>query len=141
MYGIMRSMIGVTNLIFSVSMLLLTIRFWDRLYIVLKIILIIAISLFTVIQPVMIYMGARKQVKTVPNDMEIHLDDEGLHIISSKEKSKVKWKDVKGITKVLDMIIIYSTEVHGFIISKRMLGSEKEDFYDYAIGKFKEHRK
>lgn len=137
MYGIMNSKIGVTNIIFSLFMLFLALLYWSRLNMIFKIILLIAISLFTIIQPAIIYMGARRQVNEVPDDMRISFSDQGICISSSKGKDWVKWKDVKGISRVLDMTIIYSTEIHGFIISDRTLGSERKSFYQYVENKYK----
>lgn len=137
MYGIFTSMIGVVNGIFAVSMILLTFRFWNKVNVVLKIILIIAISLFTIIQPIMVYLGARKQVKTVPAGMKLNIDKEGVNILTPKESSMIKWKQVKGVTKKLDMVILYTTEEHGFIISNRLLKGKMEEFYNYVVSSIK----
>lgn len=137
MYGTYGSMVGVSNIIFTVAMVLLAGKFWSDANSFMKILLIIAISLFTVIQPIAVYIRAKRQVATVPQDMEFSLDDKGIHIKTSNKNSDLKWSTIKGVTKKPSMIIIFTTKKHGFIISNKMLGKEKEDFYNYVVSKIK----
>src|SRR5699024_8868713 len=137
MHGIFSSMAGVTNIILTVAMLLLARKFWVDINIMLKIILIIAICLFPVIQPILIYRGAKKQVSSISSDMEIGFNDQGVHITTPKKKSKIKWSSIKGVTKKADMVIVYITEKEGYIISDRLLGGEKEGYYNYIVSRIK----
>jgi len=80
MYSTYGSMVGGCNIIFTVAMLLVTTKFWGDVNIFMKILLLIVICLFTVIQPAVVYMRAKKQVRAVPHDMEIGFDDNGIHV-------------------------------------------------------------
>lgn len=137
MYGTYGSMIGVSNIIFAIAMLLLTIRFWSNVNIFVKVLLIIAINLFVIIQPIAVYYRAKKQVSIIPQDMEISFDDKGVHVATASQNSDIKWNSVKGIMKKPNMIVIYTTTKHGFIITNNMLETDKEDFYKYLISKTK----
>lgn len=135
MYQIYGSMVGVCNIIFTIAMLLLTIKFWEDVNIFIKILLIIAICLFTVIQPTVIYMRAKRQIATVTQDIEIGFDDKGIHVKTKNHNSDLKWNKIKGISKKPTMIIIFSTTKHGFILTNKVLGKQKAAFYDYVVSK------
>jgi len=135
MLGTYGSIVGASNIIFTAAMLLLAGRFWREANILMKILLVIGISLFTVIQPAAVYMRAKRQIATVPKDMELGFDDNGIHAITSKQNLDLKWSSIKGITRKTSMIIILTTNKHGFIITNDMLGTEKEGFYRYLVSK------
>jgi len=135
MYSIYGSMVGVCNIIFTVAMLLVSIRFWEDVNGIIKIILIIAICLFTVIQPAVVYKRAKKQVGAVPRDMEIGFDDNGIHVKTQNQSSNLKWNTIKGLSKKPSLIVIFSTTKHGFVLTNKVLGKQKKDFYDYVVSK------
>lgn len=137
MYGTYSSIVGVCNLIFTIAMLLLTIRFWGTVNIFAKMLLLIGICLFTVIQPAVVYMRAKRQVAAIPNNMEIGFDDNGLHIKTEKEISDLEWNRIKGLSKKPSMIVILLADQRGFVLTNKMLGKQKEAFYSYAASKIK----
>jgi len=134
-YSIYGSMVGVCNTIFTIAMVLLTGKFWGEVNIFIKILLILGICLFTVIQPAVVYMRAKKQVSLIPQDMEISFDDYGVHVKTPNQTSDLKWKTIKGISKKPGMIIIFSTAKHGFVLTNKVLGKQKEAFYEYVNSK------
>ncbi|WP_089282248.1 YcxB family protein [Anaerovirgula multivorans] len=135
MYGIYGSMVGVCNIIFTVAMLLLTAKFWGYVNSFMRMLLIIGICLFTVIQPAVVYMRGKRQVAAIPHDMEIGFDDNGIHVKTEKQSSDLKWNTIKGVSKKPSMIVIFSTDKHGFILTNRVLGKQKEAFHDYVFSK------
>lgn len=135
MYGTYGSMVGVCNIIFTVAMLLLTGKFWGDVSSFIKILFIMAICLFTVIQPAVVYMRGKRQVATVPQDMEIGFDDNGIHVKTENQNSDLKWNSIKGVSKKPSMIVIFTTTKHGFILTNKMLGKQKKAFYDYVVSK------
>lgn len=135
MYYIYGSIVGVCNIIFTVAILLLTVKFWDDVSYLVRAFLIIACCLFTVIQPIGIYIRSKKQVATIPKDMEIGFDDYGIHVHTKSQSSDLKWNTIKRISKKPNMIIIFSTTTHGFVLTNRVLGEQKEKFYNYIVSK------
>lgn len=135
MYSIYGTMVGVCNIIFTVAMLLLTAKFWGAVNIFMKVLLILAICLFTVIQPAVVYIRAKKQIAAVPQDMEIGFDDHGVHVKTQNQTSDLKWKTIKGISKKPSMVVIFSTTKHGFVLTNKVLGKQKEAFYNYVLSK------
>ncbi|HZK26661.1 MAG TPA: YcxB family protein [Thermoclostridium sp.] len=136
MYGIYGSILGTTNIIFTVAMILLSIRFFSGAHIVLKYLMVIAIILFPIIQPLVVYLRAKKQAKGLPKE-EVHLtvDDQGIHIISGFKKEDIQWSDVRGLTKKPTLLVIYTSSQHGYVLSNKVLGEQKDDFYKYICSK------
>ena len=135
MCGVYSSIIGILNIIFTVAMLFITKAFWGDVNSFIKIIFIVGIGLFTVIQPAAIYIRAKRQVNAIPHDLQICFNDDGIHIKSKKQNSKLKWNVIKGISKKPGIIVIYTITKHGYILTDKVLGKQKEDFYSYVVSK------
>lgn len=135
MYNMYRSMIGTCNIVFSVAMVLLTIRFWNETNIFLRLLMIFACCIFTIIQPIAVYFKSKKQEESLPKNMTIKFDDSGVHVRSDKAKSDIQWKNIKSVVRKLNMIIVFSTTTHGFILTNNMIGLEVDSFYDFLISK------
>lgn len=131
MYGLYHSMIGICNLVFSFSMIILTVTFWGSAEGMVRGLLVIGISLFTVLQPLAIYSRARKQCATMPQNMEMTCDMEGLHICCEQKVSHLKWACVRGFLKRPNLFILLSSKSEGYMIPYRVLGEEKERFQDF----------
>ena len=137
--GIYSSMIGASNIIFTVAVLLLTTKLWGEVNNLVKILLILGIFLFPIIQPVAIYIRAKRQVEAIPHDLEIAFNDSGMHFISQQQSSRLKWNEITGVTKRSNMVVIYTKYKHGYIFPNKVLGKEKDDFYRYIVSKI--HRR
>lgn len=135
MYGTYGSIIGVSNIIFTISMIALSIKFWNQVNILFKILLIIGVLLFIIIQPMAVYIKSKKQVKSFPKDMTINFNDKGIYIRDSNQDLEFKWKDIREVVNKPSMIIIFTKTKHGFIVTDEMVGDKKEDFYKYLIEK------
>lgn len=135
--SIYSSMLGLCNVIFTIAMILLTMKFWGTVNVGVKILLIFAISLFTIFQPIIVYYRAKKQVAMVPRDIEIGFDDRGVHVKIENQTSDLTWNQIKGVSKKPRLIVVLSTSTHGFILTNKVLGQQKEEFYTYVISKIK----
>lgn len=134
MYSIYGSMVGMCNIIFTVSMLLLTAKFWGNMNGPVRLLLVLASCLFLIIEPIGIYYRAKKQA-SAKEQMEIAFDDRGVHVKAQDQSSDLKWNAIKGISKKPTMMIIFSTHTHGFVMPNKVLGTQKEAFYEYIVSK------
>ncbi len=131
MYGIYGSMLGTVNLIFTVAMILLTLKFWQTVNIPLKVVLLVGVSLFTIIQPLLIYSRTKKQTELNPEEVTIGLDEDGLHIEVGDKNSYIPWKSVKGLSKKPTMLVIYSEANQGYILSNKILADDRKEVEAY----------
>lgn len=135
MYGIYGALPGTINIVFTVSMVLLSIRFFAGASILLKCLLIVAVSLFTIIQPLILYRRAVKLAKANPGEVELLFDDNGMHIRMGDQREDINWSGVRGITRKPTLLILYSSKQHGFVLSNRVLGPQREPFYAEVVAR------
>lgn len=135
LYYIYGSMIGMCNIIFTVAMVLLTIKMWSGASMLIRTVLLLACSAFPVIQPLSLYQRARKQEAGQKENMQISFDEKGIHISADTERADVVWNSVKKVSRKPGMMIIFSDTTHGYIITDRMLGVQKKEFYAFVLNK------
>lgn len=131
MHNIYHSMVGLCNIIFAVAIILLTGKFWDTMGSFLRSVLVLFCVLYPIIQPVMIYMRASQQVKSLPQDMIIEIDETGLHITADSQKAHMPWNRVRGVIKHYGMIIIAVDGGRGYILTDRVLGTQKDTLLEF----------
>lgn len=66
------------------------------------------------------------------------MDDKNLYIRVGEESSTIPWSNVKKISRKPSMIVIFSDHFHGFLFTNRVLGRDREEFYQFVISKVKE---
>lgn len=137
MYYTYGSMVGVCNIIFTFAVLALMVSRWSVSGTGFRALLIFGVCLFTVIQPLLVYLRARRQAAGITQDTTASFSDEGIHIQVGEKFSDIKWATVKKISKKPTMIIIFSDTTHGFLFTDWVLGAEKEAFYKYITSKIK----
>lgn len=125
------SVAGMCNVVFTVAMILLTVKLWERSGDLVQVLLLFACLLFPVFQPIGIYFRAKAQARTLPEDMELGFDDEGLHVRVGGQKEDIPWKRIR-VVKQPDMIIVFSDAKHGYMLTNRVMGKEKEEFFAFA---------
>lgn len=137
MYQTYHSVAGVCNIVFTVAIILLTAKFWDRAGDMAQVLMLFGCLLFPVVQPLVIYGKARAQVKMLPEDVELLFDDAGLHVTVGADKEDILWKRIR-IRKQSDLLLVFSDARHGYILTNRVLGKEKDAFYTYAKTKIEQ---
>lgn len=80
MYYIYGSLAGLCNIIFTVAAFALGFSRWDQAQGLMRCLIVLGCCLFTVIQPLMIYVKAKKQTAGITQDTQVTIDDNGLHI-------------------------------------------------------------
>lgn len=135
MYYTYGSVVGMCNLIFTAAVIALTINKWNTVSGVWRFLLLLVCCLFTVIQPLAIWRKAEKQAAGISRDTEMELGDAGIRIRVGDENSMIPWTAVKKISKKPTMIILFSDTTHGYVLTNRVLGKDREAFYNYVTSK------
>ena len=126
------SLVGICNIIFAVAMILLTVRFWNQVNDVIQALLFLACLIIPVIQPFCVYMKAKVQVSVIPQGTELSFEEDGIHVTLGSEQQFIRWNKVKGVRKETGMVIVYTDVSHGYMLTNRILGKDKEDFYNFV---------
>lgn len=133
MTGTYRSVVGVVNIVFTLAMAGLAFRFLSRtdnaFY---DGLIILGLILFPVLHPLAIYGQSVKQTEHLPRDLELLFDDSGVHVCSGVKREDIPWNRVSRIIKHKNMLVIYTDPDHGYMLTDRVLGDNKDDFYDYV---------
>lgn len=135
MYYTYGSVVGMCNLIFTAAVIALTINKWNTVSGVWRFLLLLVCCLFTVIQPLAVWRKAEKQAAGISRDTELEFGDAGIRIRVGDENSVIPWTAVKKISKKPTMIILFSDTTHGYVLTNRVLGKDREAFYNYVTSK------
>ena len=132
-----KAAIGVVNIVFTVAMILLVFRFWKTAPDILRILMIFGCLVFPVIQPLATYGMCVKQLENMPRDMELKFDDVGVHVSTGGQSELIRWNKVRNAIKRDNMIVVMSDDSHGYMLTNRVLGDQKQEFYEFLCGKIR----
>ena len=135
MYYTYSSIVGVCNIVFTAAMILMTTKFWASAQLIVKLAMLIASSLFLIIQPLAVYIKAAKRAKAVPDNTIINLNEKGIYVYIKDKCLEIKWKTVKRIIKKPTMLVVFLTYQDVFILTNRLLGKQREEVYSYIMSK------
>ena len=139
MYHVYHSMAGICNIVFSVAVILLTVKIWNPREAVFMSFLLLCCILFPVIQPLMIYARASKQVAALPEGMIYEINEKGVHITAGTQKSHLTWSRLRGVMKEYGMIILATEAGRGYMLTDKTLGAQKDSLLEFLEAKI-EHK-
>lgn len=125
---------GIIGVLFSIGAVILLVLMWNDFDIAYKFLLIVCALLFTVINPLMLWKRAKRQVLTSPALKEpiIYVfDAKGVSMSMGKEKADIAWTDFYKIKKVAGRYIFYTSRIRSNIVPVSCFDSE-EDAADVA---------
>lgn len=133
MHRIYHSMVGVCGVVFAVSAIALTARFWAVSTLPVKLLLIAACLLVPVLQPVGVYIRSRGQQAQLPKNMELWFGDQEIYVQADGKTDHVSWKKIARVIREKNMILLLLADGRGYMLTNRELGEEKEEFYRYLV--------
>lgn len=95
-----------------------------------RVLLILGSLLFTVINPILLYTKAAKQVKLVPmfkEELEYVLSEDGVLVRQKEEELSTPWNEIQRVVETKKNIIIYVTRVRAFVLPKNAIGKQYND--------------
>ena len=128
MYYTYSSYLSIINVICIVSSIALLYSLWATAPWWLRIMLLLFLSLFTVIQPVGVYRRAKKVLNENTDTLQLTLNDQGIEIIVGDRKEFKNWNQIQGIVLKPTLVAIYTDKNHGYILTNRILKDSKKEF-------------
>ena len=126
MYYAYASYLAVVNLVCIAASIILIIAAWEGAPGWFRGVMLLLLSLFTVIQPLYLYLHSRSQLKKEDlGELTLTFSDAGLKIENNGKEEQHPWKDILGISKKPTLIILYTDEQHGYILTNRVLGKAR----------------
>ena len=131
MYYAYASYLAVVNLTCIVASAALIIAAWGNAPGWFRAVMLLFLSLFTVIQPLYLYLHSRHQLKKEnPGALTLTFSDAGLLIENQGKTEMHPWKDILGVSKKPTLIILYTDEQHGYILTNRVLGKMRKQLLE-----------
>lgn len=136
-----RRLTGIIWVIFSVIVAAVTVITWGKVELANSVLMIIMASLYTVINPVMLYFKAKSQVKkneTLNSTLHYVIDEEQITVSQGELTERTKWKDIYKLVKYGKQVIVYVTSLNAFVWPLSAIGehyNEIAEIADKAIGK------
>ena len=132
-----KSPTGIVNIIFTVAMILLTLRFWSSASEIIRGLMVFGCILFPVIQPLAVFGASAKQLEDMPRNLELSFNDRGVLVTTGEKSESMPWRKIKNAIKQRNMIVIMSDDRHGYMLTNRVLGQEKDEFYNFLCDKIR----
>jgi hypothetical protein len=139
LYDMYRSVKGVLKLLFIALLIALLIIFGKILPTPLILILIGGCLWFPIVDPLFLYLDAKKKIAHIPNHLELGFDEEGVSIILPTKSSFVPWHMIVDYRKNPLMVDIPTEKWHGYVIPNRMLKGQREEFIAFVEEQIQAH--
>lgn len=123
---------GVFCLIFTLASLFLLVTRWGFLNIFQRVMLVVCALIFTVWQPVLLYLKAGRQAKktSVSMPMSLCFGKEGLTVRQDGQTAEFAWEQIGRVDRMKTMAILYMDRVHAYLIPQSVMGQNEEAFYE-----------
>ena len=128
MYYAYSSYLCIINIICILSSIVLIIKLWANSTAWFRGVLILFLSLFTVIQPLSIYLRSVKQLKKNNDELMLTFSDSGIDVLVNQQSEHKSWNQIINITIKPTLIVIYTDREHGYILANRVLKNTRKDF-------------
>ena len=132
MYYAYASYLAVVNLICIAASIILIVTQWKTSGIIFKTIMLIFLSLFLVIQPIVIYLTSIPQAKANDDEIELIFNDAGMTVRTDGREESIEWRGIISMTVRPTLVIVYTDANHGYILTNRILNGTRKEFLKFA---------
>lgn len=132
MYHSNKGYLGIFNLLFTLAALWLLVTRWGEFDIPYRLLLLVCALMFTVWQPFLLYLKARKQARgaAVKEPVDIACSEEGMVIEQSGQRQEVSWQQVASVRHMKGQLIIYMSRIHAYLLPDRVVGEQREELWN-----------
>ncbi len=132
MYYAYASYTGIVNIICIVASIILIVAMWETSAGWFRVLMLLFLSLFTIIQPLVIYSGSKAQARDNTDEIELFFHDAGMEISTAGKHENCPWKDVISVITKPTLVIIYTGANRGYILTNSVLKETRKDFLEFV---------
>lgn len=132
-----RKFTGIIWIIFSIAVIGVAVYTWGDVNIGNSILLIVTASLYTVINPLILWMKANAQIKHnnyFNNELVYAVDAKGISVSQNEESTTIKWDEMWKAVKYGKLVVVYVSTIRAFILPIRCMEDEYNNFVELAQG-------
>ncbi len=92
--------------------------------------------LFTVINPILLYLKAKQQKltnKAYKSEMLYELNDEGIKLFVGEQEGGIPWEYIVKIEETKSLYLLYTTRVNAFLWPKKDMGNQQKALMAYVL--------
>ena len=133
MYHANRGFTGIFNIFITIFALGVLVFRWEMFSMVYRLLLVLCALSFTVLQPILLYVKAARQVKTsaVKEPMELEFTIKGILIRQSGNEMEVAWEQVGRAEKTSHILVFYMDRIRAYLLPRNLLGERENEFYEF----------
>lgn len=128
MYYAYSSYLCIINIICILSSIVLIIKLWANSPAWFRAVMLLFLSLFTVIQPLSIYLRSVKQLNQNNDELSLTFSNSGLDVSVNGKSEQKTWNQMISVIIKPTLIVVYTDREHGYIITNRVLKDTRKDF-------------
>lgn len=136
-----RSFLGVINIVFTVSMIAMTVKLWPGSGEFSRALEILCCLIFPVFQPLAILGRSYKQVEQQPKGVELLFRNTGILVTCGDKEERIPWSHVTRVIRQPSMIVIKTDDAYGYMIMDRVMGEQKDAFYRDLVEQLKKQKR
>lgn len=125
------SLAGLVQIIFVVSLITLILTKWTVMGVIMKILVLIGISLFTIIQPLAFWIKAKKAIDPNMPENIIGFDDKYMTIKVNSHIQRIEYPNIVRVINKPMLLIVQPDDKHIYILPERILGNDKKGLFKY----------
>lgn len=133
MYHANRGLLLPFNLLITFGALFMLIFRWNEFSSAYRILLLMCVGMFTIWQPVLLYLKASKQARmsAVKDEMKVAFLQDGVQVEQVGKKALITWEQVARVERTPSMIVLYMDRIHAYLVPKSVLGDSEQELREY----------
>lgn len=128
------SFAGIVNIVFTAAMIALIVSRFAASGIFFRIVMILALLIFPVFQPIAVFGRSIKETEKPVPDTTIGFDEKGMTIRVLKHFQRINYPKMNNIVKEPTLLYVLPDETHAYILTNRIVGDKKDEVYRYVRG-------
>ncbi len=138
MYYAYSSYLAIINIVCIVSSVALLIKLWPTSPGWFRVFLLLFLSLFTVIQPLLVFVRAKATLNGNYPELELTFEDDGMTIITGGQSEHRRWDQIRGCVSKPSIVIVYMADGNGYILRNSVLRDTKRELVSFIRQKLQE---
>lgn len=126
---------GILWIVFSFVVVGITIYTWETVPLMNSMLMIALAMLYTIINPILIYIKARKQIKRnhqILSDLQYKINDQGIYIFQGEEEAHCEWNQIWKIVQYKNQVVAYVSTSRAFIFPMDSIKEQYNELVEIA---------